>query len=546
MSEERPVNMGSEDASDPGAHRDGITRRRMMAVSAAAGLPLVLAACGGKSGGRTPTSATKTTAEKPVKGGRLRVGSVGSGKSESLDPAIGYNLIDIARFRQLYNGLVHLAPDGSGPKPVLAESIEPNKNATVWNFKLHQGVEFHNGKTMTADDVIYSLRRPFDTKAGLSGSALSAFLNPSTGIKKISATEFELHLKTPVGNLLSQMTGRDCLIYPEGADKADFKKQPIGTGPFKYQSFTPGERSVFLRNDSYWEQGGGPYVDELEIIAINDNAARANALLAGEIDCAEAFDYDQARAYKDNKQVVLLNAQTTGCYPYVFRTDKAPFTDPNVRLAMKLAVDRPKLVDIAFAGFGTVANDMFGKGLPGYPEEPQRKYDPEQAKSLLQKAGHDSLDVTLYYPAENAGQKAAPVYAEQAKAAGINLKVAKFPAGTDFNVAPTFPAFITNWGGDILGVGVWMLSTSTYNEGWHDKGWDKIYHEAAATTDEARRAELMQELNKTWYDQSGHLVWGYYNNVDGLSPKVRGAYPSKVEFGLSNYDYKAYWLAAKA
>ncbi len=521
---------------------DGITRRRMMATGAAASLPVLLAACGGGSGSKSGGGAA-TTAEKPKKGGRLRIGSVGAGKAESCDPAIGANTIDIARFRQLYNSLVHQNADGSGSQLALAKSIEPNSNGSVWNFKLQEGVEFHNGKTFGTDDAIYSITRPYDTKAGLSGSQLSGFFDPKTGFKKISDTEFEMHLKTPIGDLPRQMTGRDCIMYPEGTTTEDFKKKPIGTGPFKYQSFTAGERSVFTRNDNYWEQGGGPYVDELEIIAIDDSGARANALLAGEIDCAEAFDYDQARAYKSNKQIVLLNAETTGTYPYVFRTDKAPFDNPDVRLAMKLAVDRSKLVDIAFAGFGSVANDMFGKGLPGYPQEPQREYDPEQAKALLKKAGHDSLDVTLYYPIINAGEKAAPVYAEQAKAAGINMKVAKFPAGTDFNVAPTFPAFVTNWGNTILDVGVWMLSDSSYNEGWFNKGWDKIYHEATATTDLDHRNELMMELNKTWYEQSGHLIWGYYNNVDGLAPNVRGAYPSKVEFGLSNYDYKAYWLA---
>jgi peptide/nickel transport system substrate-binding protein len=509
-----------------------------MATGAVASVPLVLAACGGDDK-RSATNAE----EKPKKGGRLRVGSVGVGKAESCDPAIGYNTIDIARFRQLYSYLVKQNADGSGAELSLAESIEPNSDGSVWNVKIKEGVEFHNGKTFTAADAIYSMTRPFDTEAGLSGSALSAFMDTS-GFKKISDTEFEMRLKTPVGDLPIKMVGRDCLMYPEGTSTEDFKKRPIGTGPFKYESFKAGERSLFSRNDNYWEQGGGPYVDEVEIIAINDSGARANALLAGEIDCAEAFDYDQARAYKDNDQLQLLDAVTTGTYPYVFRTDTDPFKDADVRLAMKLAMDRPKMVDIAFAGFGTVANDMFGKGLFGYPDDlPQREYDPEQARALLKKAGHDSLDVTLYWPVENAGQKAAPVYAEQAKAAGINLKVEKFPAGTDMNVAPTFPAFITNWGNTILDVGIWMLTTSTYNEGWFNKGWDRMFQEASATTDSARRDEIMKELNKIWYEESGHMIWGYYNNVDGLAANVRGAYPSKVEFGLSNYDYKAYWLA---
>ncbi len=518
-----------------------MTRRRLIASGAAVSLPVVLAACGGGSSGGSK-SASQTTDAKPKKGGRLRIGHVGAGKDESLDPGIGAHVIDIARFRQLFDTIARKAPDGSGTELVLAESLEPNADGTVWNMKLRSGVQFHNGKTMTADDVIYSLRRPFDTKAGLSGSALASVLDPKTGFKKVGDLEIEFHLTSPSGDLGALMTFRDASIYPEGF--TDFK-HPIGTGPFSFVSFTVGERSLFKRNDNYWQKGGGPYVSELEIITIPDSAARANALLGGEIDIADGFDYDQARAYKDDKRVVLLNSPTTSGYQFVQRTDTKPFTDNNVRLAFKLCADRQQMIDVAFAGFGKVQNDMFGKGLAGYPDDiPQREYDPEQAKSLLAKAGFaDGIDIDIYYDQPNGALKAATAYVEQAKAAGVNIKVKQFPPNTDFATAPKFPLWCTNWGGDILNVGTYFLSSSSYNEGWFNKGWDKIFKEATGTLDKDRRIELMKELNTIWHNEGPHVIWGSYNTIDALAPNVRGAVPVAVEFGLSNYDLKSYWLA---
>lgn len=518
----------------------GITRRGLMATGAAASLPLALAACGGND---SSSGGTSTEAEKPRKGGRLRVGHQGAGKDESLDPGLGAQLIDAARFRQLYDQIAHRAADGSGPELRLATSLEPNSDGTVWQLKLRDDVEFHNGKRMTADDVIYSLTRPFDTRAGLSGSALSAFIDPARGgFRKVSDTEIQINCHTACGDLASQMMGRDCLVYPDGF--TDFRR-PIGTGPFSYVSFTVGERSLFRRNDNYWDTSRGPYVDELEFISIPDSTARANALLGGEIDVCDLFDFDQARAYQNNPKVRLLRSPTTAGIQFVTRTDSKPGNDPDVLLAFKLAADRKKMCDIAFAGFARVQNDMFGQGLAGYPDDvPQREYDPEQAKSLLARAGYGGgLDIDFHYMDGNPSQKAGSVYAEQAKAAGFNVKVKPFPPNQSFNTAPAFPFWATTWGGDILGVGLWFLSNSSYNEGLRDARFDTLYREASATLDRDRRLELMKEMNLLWHDRGPHVIWGCNDTIDGLAPNVRGAYVTPVEFGLSNYDLKAYWLA---
>ena len=168
-------------------------------------------------------------------------------------------------------------------------------------------------------------------------------------------------------------------------------RKPIGTGAFKFVSFTSGERSLCAKNADYWEEGK-PYVDEWEDISISDDAARLNALLAGEIDMMSQLEFAQAKAQQEAGEIQVIDAPSPAIQVILMAVDEPPFDDPLVRQAFRLIPDRQALINGALAGFGTVGNDLAGAGLPYFADLPAREQDLEQAKSLLQQAGQEGLD----------------------------------------------------------------------------------------------------------------------------------------------------------
>src|SRR5262245_41248464 len=429
-----------------------LTRRRFLQASVGVGatvsLSALLAACGGNGNESAAPAATTQPSESPpppatgaepstapaagtpTPGGRLRMATPGAGAQEQVNPFAGTTPADVNRRLNIFDPLFRAdSPEGNF-EPYLAETAEPNADGTVWQIKLRAGVTTHNGKTLTADDAIWSIQQVGDVEAGNYGSPFGNFMDLETGLKKVDDLTFEMHLNQPVGDIGSIARDTSSIVAPMdwNADPA----KPVGTGPFKFESFTPGERSLFSRNENYWVGEGKPYLDELEIISILDPAARANALIAGEVDAVENFDFLQAQQLQGNPAVTLLSAPSEWTIPFMTRFDMDPFKDNKVRQAFKFAIDRQATIDSAFFGFGDIGNDQFGKnGPPIYynSELPQREYDPERAKSLLADAGFpDGLDVTLTLsPAcgcqgpEGVNTLAAQAFQQQAKAAGINF-----------------------------------------------------------------------------------------------------------------------------
>lgn len=537
--------MDSNDHAANVSDSGGITRRRLLERAAASGaiaggLPALLSACGGGGGS---SSAAGTAAGTPRRGGTLRAGHVGGGDAEVLDPAKQLSPIDSARALNLFDGLTAPRPDGTIDYR-LAESMTPNADATMWQIKLRPGVTWHNGRPLTADDVLYTFRRNI-TKGLVGGAILNQVDLKRT--RKVSDTELEVGLVRGVGEFPRYVSTHLLMITPAGEEKFD---PPIGTGPFKFVSWTEGQRSLFTRNPDYWESGK-PYVDELEQLSIPDNTARLNALMGGQIDALEFMDYSQAKAQSGSSSVQLVQAKYGTYIPIYIRIDAAPFDDVNVRTALKLAVDRPQEVNVAALGFGVISNDLFGQGTPTYDTSiPQRTYDPEQAKSLLKKAGHDGLSVTLIASTEAPGMlESATAYAAQAKAAGIDIKLHQVPASDLFNTSLYYlkvPFSQTQWTHMTWEENVLqsLLTTAPYNEThWKNPEFDAAFYRAQGTLDAASRTEQFHALQKHVWDEGGYVIWGNPTTVDAVSTRLKGVVPSPY-YNLGRYEFKDYWLAA--
>ena len=202
-----------------------------------------------------------------------------------------------------------------------------NADATQWHIKLRPDVTWHDGKPFTADDVIYTLK-------GWGSPANYAQLvdrDEPEGSEKVSATEVMVPLLIPNARLMDQFGYFNQMMVQDGSTPKSFSK-PIGTGPFKVQSFTPGQRSMSVKNENYW-MSGKPYADSLEIISIADSSARLNALKAGQIDIMNGMAFQDAKAEASTPTITILNSPTPTFYTTYMNTQQAPFND--VRFARR-------------------------------------------------------------------------------------------------------------------------------------------------------------------------------------------------------------------
>ncbi len=303
--------------------------RGLAATGALAGSGSLLAACSSGSSS-SPAASPASTAGR--RGGSLKVGLTGGSGSDTLDPHKGLTYLDTARAQSLYQPLLQLNTHAQ-TEFVLAEEISPHGSTSNWVIKLRKGITFHDGKPLTADDVIFTLKRIIDGK--LTGSTPLGPIDVK-GLKALDTYTVQVPMTMPYGSFLDQLSYWYYLyIVPTGFDPG----KPNGTGPFKYQSFTPGQRSVFVRNENYWKPGR-PYVDTLTIIDFSDSASLQNALVAGDIHGAGALEGPQLAALASNGSVRTVKSHTGAITPFTMRVDQAPFSDVNVRQAMRLLVDR--------------------------------------------------------------------------------------------------------------------------------------------------------------------------------------------------------------
>ena len=407
----------------------------------------------------------------------------------------------------------------------LAESWESSDDASQWVFKLRKGIEFHNGKTLDADDVVASINhhRGEDTK-----SAAKSILSGVVDLKADDKATVIITLDGGNADLPFLMTDPHLNILPTEDGKVDWESG-VGTGGYILESFEPGVRATFNRNPNYWKEGRAHF-DEIELITILDKAARMNAITTGEVGCISTVDLATAHLLKRNNDVRVESAPGTSHKTFPMLTDVPPFDDNNVRMALKHAIDREELAQKIWRGYAQPANDHPIAPANRYyaADIPQRPYDPEKAKWYLKQAGFDSLQVDLHASdgAFVGGVEAAVLYKEHAAKAGIDITVVREPKdGYWSNVWMKKPWCASNWSG--RQTEDWMFSTA-YAAGvaWNDTHWNherfnKLLVEARAELDENKRRELYREMQLIVRDEGGVVVPIYDERPFAMSNKVQ-------------------------
>jgi peptide/nickel transport system substrate-binding protein len=524
---------------------DEMTRRQLLRQAAAGGVALsaggLLAACGGGNGGGGTSATTggggASATAKLRAGGILRVGATGGGAKDTIDAQGPVADPDIMRVWNMYEPLAVRTPDFSQLQMLLAESIEAEKPDN-WTVRLKQGLTFHNGKPVTADDVIFSIRRIVDPKNPKVGAASLNYVD-AKNMKKVDSRTVRIPLKFANAGFPDDLGQYFNTILPTDYDE----KKPVGTGPFKFQSFTPGQRSVFVKNENYWETGK-PKLDQLVIIDFPDATARVNALLSGQVEAISNLPASQIASVKGNPNLRVLISETGAWQPFTMRIDASPFDDNRVRQAFRLIVDRDQMVQQVLSGQGRPANDLYAPYDPVYAKDlPQRKQDLEQAKSLLKQAGRENLTVELVTaPVFQGVVEAAQVFAEQAKGAGVTVKVRKVDTGTFYGDNYLKWPFAQDYWATRLyltQVAQGDLPDSPFNETHWGKGkFEKLIQQGRAELDDAKRAQILHDAQQMQYEQGGYIIPYFSNIIDAYSAKVGGFVQAKSGFNLGQNWFK--------
>lgn len=478
---------------------DSFSRRRFLQTSAAASALSLLGA--------------PARAETPKRGGRMVLATREGSTTDSTDPGLLTNSLQWYVAFAFSSTLTEILPDGT-VGPALAESWD-STDAQTWRFKLRKGVTFHSGKRMTVDDVVASINHH---RTEDSTSFVAPIAKQITEIRADGADGLLIKLASPNADFPASLNTPGFTIYPASANGIDWQSRD-GTGGYVLKEYEPGVRAFLTRNPSYWRDDRA-FADEVEILCIQDATARINALVTGQVNAIDEVDLKTLTLLQRQPGIFIEESGSPVHFSFPMRTDVGPFNDVNVRLAMKHAINRQEMLDKILLGHGTVGNDNpIGPSYRYYDKSLAiNAYDPDKARSYLKKAGLSSLDIDLSTSeaAFSGATDAGVLFAEQARAASININVVREPDdGYWDKIWMKKPICAAYWGGyptesEMFAIG--YAPGAPWNDTfWTEPAFEKLRLEAAAELDSDKRRVMYSELQAMVRDDGGALVFAFAN-----------------------------------
>lgn len=494
---------------------NGISRRGFMQQGLAAGVSL----------SALSLAADKVYAATPKKGGHLRVAKGHGSTTDVLDPGIIENGYTIGLALGGYQGyLTQIGGDGS-LEPSLAESWDASSDAKTWTFKLRDGLEFHNGRSVTAKDVIASINHH---RGEGSTSAAAPLVSSVKELKADGDGIVVIELDAGNADFPFIMTDYHLPVMPANEDGSMNWQDLVGCGAYKIDSYNAGVSTTLSRHANHWSDAVG-HVDTVEVLSIIDQNARTSAIVSGDVHVIDRVDLKTADLMGRKPGVNLVTATGTLHYSLPMLTDTAPFDDNNIRLAIKYAVNRQEIVDKILFGYGEVGNDHpIGAGQRYFNTDlAQREYDPDKARYHLKQAGLDSLaiEINASEAAFAGAVDAAILIQNSAKGAGIDLKVNRTPNDGFWADHWIKSPFITSyWSG--RPVEDQMFSTA-YQSGvsWNEtrmshERFDKLLVDARAELNEDLRRSMYYEMQEIVHNEGGALIPMFASYVFAVSDNV--------------------------
>jgi peptide/nickel transport system substrate-binding protein len=521
-----------------------LSRRQFLRRGTAIGLsvPLlggILEACGS-----TGTSSSSAPAAAAKSGATIKVGS--SVPTAAINPITVADQGGLQMLGQAGEWLV-FSDQQNNYRPWLATSWSPNADASVWTFKIRQGVKFNDGKPLTADDVVYSFKTQCDPKG--SSNALSVFggtLLPD-GVVKVDDATVAFHLEQPDGNFVDAVSENNynMIIVPNGYNYGDYQKSFVGTGRFTMTSYTPNVGATFVRNPHYWGQAALPARTEWTFYA--EDPAKSAALQAGSVDCIDQFTLATGPQLL-NGTVTVIALKASSHRELSMRTDIAPFTSKYVRQAIAYTLDRPATVTALFKGYAEVGNDSpFAPAFRATdPSVPQRAQNLKLAKELLAKGG---MPRGFSAPLVTENSEEIPHLAQIVKQAAsqigvdINLTIetsTKYYGQAVFGKSDWLDAemSIVDYGARgvpnvFLGAPLQSINAKTGQGAWNaarfnDPTYDALSKQFIAAVDLSTQRRLAGQIERLLLDETPIIYPYFYEYLSATQKNVTGVYPTAI------------------
>ena len=516
-----------------------VTRAEFLRRGALVGMSLpvlgaIVAACGGSSSSSTATPATQ--AGKP--GATLRVGMVAP--TAVIDPV---TVADEGGSIMLCQTGQHLtlANQALLLEPVLAQGWKPNADATVWTFTLRKGVTFSNGHPLTADDVVYTYKLQSNPKG--TANALSNFggvLVPD-GVVKVDDYTVAFHLEGPNGNFpyLTSTDNYNMIIIPNGYDPTKWQSSFIGTGPFILKRYTQMVGAEFIPNPRYW--GPKPLPAQTQFTFYADQPSQVLALEGGAIDVATYIIVQGAEAIlgSNYRQISLRSATHR---ELSMRCDKPPFTDPRVRQAIALTLNRPAIIRALFSGLAELGNDSpFAPSFASTdPTVPQRHQDLPEAKQLLAAAGHpNGFTTQLFTEHLQEIPSLAQIVKQSAAQIGVTINLTvetssayygkAVPGQSDWldgtmslvdYAARSIPNVLLE--APLVSGGAWNAAH------FNNPTYDRLVKQYVAAIDLQTQRRIAGQIQRLLLQETPIIYPYFYNELTVTAKNVTGVYPTQV------------------
>lgn len=444
---------------------------------------------------------------------------------DSLDPygAANGEPSTVLASRQIYDTLV--INDNGELKPSLAEDWEqPDDN--TWVFHIKEGSTFHDGSPITAEDVKYSLEQQVNSE----DSPLTVLWAEYDSAEATDDHTLTINTKKPMGTMLSNLTL--LFITPTDSASEEFYKQPIGSGPFKVDTFVPQQNLQLTGNEEYWD--GAPQLTNLEFVNIPETAARLTALETGEIDVTWTIPVDQVASLEGNEDIEVINSPSYLYYFNWFNSSREPFDDPKVRQAMWYAIDTEAIVEDLYGEGGELMSSPIPDQVFGSSELEMFEYDPEKAKELLSEAGYPDgfsssmmwsngggpqileLAETMMSYWSEIGVEVEPIQIERAE--WIEKLVA-----LDWDMDLQTNSVITGDGDYTLGR---LYLSEADRNGYKNDELDELLIAAKEATDQDERQELYDKANEIIWEEAVGIFPLQLNQIAAVRSHVEGFEPS--------------------
>jgi peptide/nickel transport system substrate-binding protein len=549
---------------------------RLLLLLVVAMLAFAAAGCGGDD--EEATDGGATTAASEEEGGTLVF--AGAADPVLLDGALVSDGESIRAITQMFETLVALKPGTTEPEPGLATEWEANEDGTTWTFQIREGVTFHDGEPLNAEAVCANFDRWYNFEGALQNPSASYYwqvvfggfanTDPESGAPEESLYEsceasgeytVDLNLTRPSATLIPALSQQafsiaspkaleefnadagtvdaDGVFRPEGTFGTE---HPIGTGPFKFESWTRNDRLVLVRNDDYW--GEKAKIDELILRPIADNAARLQALQTGEIQGYDLVEPQDVETIEGDENLQILDRPAFNVAYVGFNISKPPLDNPEVRKAVAHGLDREAVVTNFYAGRGVVATQFMPPEVVGYADDvPTYEFDPAKAKQILQDAGVSMpVELEFWYPTDVSRpympdpKRNFEAFAASLNESGFRVVPKSAPWNPDYlgrvDAGTAGHLHLIGWTGDYGDadnfIGTFFQSPKPQfgtNENPNEE-IHQLLEDAEIETDEAAREELYMEANRKIMEWLPGVPYAHSEPALAFAANVSGYEPS--------------------